>query len=370
MILLDFSAVMHQCIFSAISTIKPKEIDGQYKTEDFIQYAKYRILEEILNVQNEFVSYGDIVICLDDHSKKNWRKEIYSNYKNSRKSAREKSQIKYNEVFPEIDSVLEILKKYTPFKIVKSDRAEGDDVILCLAKKFAKSERILIISSDKDMLQAKKYGDVTQYSLFTRKYITEETKHEDSLDDWLLDHVILGDACDEVPKVVDFTIFSDEFKKFLETENTNIDTYQFNYEFSDERRSNLIDEFYHSEYGLPIKNDSRAKNAPETVLPSVFKKERFGKTTLRKEIKKYGSLDNWLDSNKEFRLNYERNKKLVLADYIPEDIFNSVVENFKNQTPKYNNKEFRNYIYENNFDNLLENLPSNFKAELTLEDFL
>ena len=91
MILLDFSAVMHQCIFSAISTIKPKEIDGQYKTEDFIQYAKYRILEEILNVQNEFVSYGDTVICLDDHSKKNWRKEIYSDYKNSRKAFREKS---------------------------------------------------------------------------------------------------------------------------------------------------------------------------------------------------------------------------------------------------------------------------------------
>ena len=370
MILLDFSAVMHQCIFSAISTIKPKEVDGQYETKEFIQYTKYRILEEILNVQNDFTTFGDIVICLDDHSKKNWRKDIYSNYKNSRKAFREKSPIKYNEVFPEIDSVLEILKKYTPFKIVKADSAEGDDVILCLAKKFAKSERILIISSDKDMLQAKKYGDVTQYSLFTRKYITEETKHEESLDDWLLDHVILGDACDEVPKVVDFTEFSDEFKKFLEYENTNIDTYQFNYEFTDEKRSNLIDEFYHSEFGLPIKNDSHAKNAPETVLPSVFKKERFGKSTLRKEIKKYGSLENWLDSNKEYKLNYERNKKLVLADYIPEDIFKNVVENFENQKPKYNNKEFRNYIYENNFDTLLENLPSNFKAELSLDDFL
>ena len=98
--------------------------------------------------------------------------------------------------------------------------------------------------------------------------------------------------------------------------------------------------------------------------------EHFLKTREGNWIKKYGSLDNWLDSNKEFRLNYERNKKLVLADYIPEDIFNSVVENFKNQTPKYNNKEFRNYIYENNFDNLLENLPSNFKSDLTLEDFL
>ena len=56
MILLDFSAVMHQCIFSAISTIKPKEVDGQYETKEFIQYTKYRILEEILNVQNLFQS--------------------------------------------------------------------------------------------------------------------------------------------------------------------------------------------------------------------------------------------------------------------------------------------------------------------------
>jgi len=105
-------------------------------------------------------------------------------------------------------------------------------------------------------------------------------------------------------------------------------------------------------------------------LPSIFKKERFGKSTLRKEIKKYGSLENWLNSNKEYKLNYERNKKLVLADYIPENIFKNIVENFENQNPKYNNKEFRNYIYDNNFDNLLENLPSNFKAELSLEDFL
>ena len=52
------------------------------------------------------------------------------------------------------------------------------------------------------------------------------------------------------------------------------------------------------------------------------------------------------------------------------NIFKNIVENFENQNPKYNNKEFRNYIYENNFDNLLENLPSNFKAELSLEDFL
>ena len=74
MILLDFSAIMHQSIFSAISAIKPKLVQGEYNTKDFIQYAKYRLLEEILNVQSQFSSFGDLVICLDDHSKRNWRK--------------------------------------------------------------------------------------------------------------------------------------------------------------------------------------------------------------------------------------------------------------------------------------------------------
>ena len=61
-------------------------------------------------------------------------------------------------------------------------------------------------------------------------------------------------------------------------------------------KNNLIDNFYHSKFGLPVKNTSKAKNAPETVLPPIFKKERFGKSNLQKQIKCFGSLDNWLDS--------------------------------------------------------------------------
>ena len=370
MILLDFSAIMHQSIFSAISAIKPKLVQGEYNTKDFIQYAKYRLLEEILNVQSQFSSYGDLIICLDDHSKRNWRKEIYSNYKGSRKGSREKSPIKYNEVFSEIDSVLEFLKRSTPFKMIKTESAEGDDVILCLAKCFAKKEKIMIISSDKDMLQAKKYGDVSQYSLFTRKYVTEETKHEDSVDDWILDHVIFGDACDEVPKVVDETEFSDQFTDFLNSEGKKLNILDFNYHLTESQKNNLIDNFYHSKFGLPIKNTSKAKNAPETVLPSIFKKERFGKSNLKKQIKSFGSLDAWLDSNKLYRLNFERNKKLVLSDYIPDSIFKSVIKNYNEQHPKYNNKEFREYILDNHFDNLLDNLPSNFSCKLTLDDLI
>ena len=91
---------------------------------------------------------------------------------------------------------------------------------------------------------------------------------------------------------------------------------------------------------------------------------------LKKQIKSFGSLDAWLDSNKLYRLNFERNKKLVLSDYIPDSIFKSVIKNYNEQHPKYNNKEFREYILDNHFDNLLDNLPSNFSCKLTLDDLL
>ena len=35
-----------------------------------------------------------------------------------------------------------------------------------------------------------------------------------------------------------------------------------------------------------------------------------------------------------------------------------------------NNKEFREYILDNHFDNLLDNLPSNFSCKLTLDDLI
>ena len=105
-------------------------------------------------------------------------------------------------------------------------------------------------------------------------------------------------------------------------------------------------------------------------MPSIFKKERFGKSNLKKQIKSFGSLDAWLDSNKLYRLNFERNKKLVLSDYIPDSIFKSVIKNYNEQHPKYNNKEFREYILDNHFDNLLDNLPSNFSCKLTLDDLI
>lgn len=348
MILLDFSALMHQMIFSSVKTIQPRKENEQYVTKDFINYTKYLILENIFDIQNRFRTYKDLVICLDNTRNGNWRKEVLGSYKSQRTVTRAKSDINYSEVFKEIDDFLDFLKLHSPYRVVSVSKAEGDDVILCLAKAYAKSEPIMIISSDKDMIQAQKHGDVKQYSLLTRKFITAESK-ADNMNDWLLEHVVLGDACDEVPRIIDDTVFSDDFENFLKTRNITLTPKQFL-----EHREKLETKF--SELGFS---------------KEYFKKERFGISTLKRRIRDFKTLDNWLDSNELYRINFERNKKLVLEEYIPEYVLKESIKQLQESSSEFNVKEFRKYLEENQLTNLESKLPDCFFTQkISADDFL
>lgn len=373
MILFDFSALMHQGIYSGVSNMNPSiDNTNHYKTDEFIAFTKYYILENLFNIQTNFYSYGDMVICLDDHSKPNWRRRIYPNYKMSRKTNREKSQINYDEVFEEINDLTKNLNEYTPWKVVQTPCAEGDDIILVLAKQFASKEKILIISSDKDMIQAQKYGDVKQYSLFTHQYVTNEVKNEDTIDDWILDHVVLGDSADEIPKVTDDTEFSEEFMNFLNTNNYKLTIEKF-YQFDKMTQDEIKNKFENSEFAKPYLIKARkTKNNPDgekMYYPQMFASPRFGKQTLRKRIKEFGNFNNWLDSNVLYRQNYERNKQLVLADYIPTDIYQDILYNYKSAPNAYDSAKFNQYIVDNKITGVKSLMPPNFKQDLNPIDF-
>ena len=345
MILLDFSALMHQMIFSSVKTIQPRKENEQYITKDFINYTKYLILENIFDIQNRFRNYKDLVICLDNTRNGNWRKDVLGSYKSQRTVTRAKSDINYSEVFKEIDGFLEFLKLHSPYHVVSVPKAEGDDVILCLAKHFAQREPIMIISSDKDMIQAQKHGDVKQYSLLTRKFVTAETK-SDNMEDWLLEHVVLGDACDEVPRVIDETVFSDDFQDFLKTRNITLTPKQFL-----EHREKLETKF--SELGFER---------------DFFKKERFGMSTLRRRIRDFGCLDKWLDSNELYRTNFERNKRLVLEEFIPEFILEESTKQIDTKT-NFDFNTFRKYLEENQLRSLEDKMPDCFFTQKITADY-
>ena len=358
MILIDYSALMHQSIFSSIKQTNPRLKDGYYITKDFITNTKYTILERLFELQTKYEhKYGNIVICLDNTFVKNWRKDIYYGYKASRKKGREKSQINYAEVFSELNALIEELKTNSPWKVVDVFSAEADDVVLCLSKAFALYEKILIVSSDKDMIQAQRYGDVSQYSLLTLKFITPETKHENSVQDWITEHIVLGDGADDIPKVTDETEFSPEFLKFMKENNLNYSEMDFD----------CMD--YSDIESITAKFDVwKTDKSGNKIEKKIYKNPRFGPSTLKKKIEEYGSLDNWLCSNPLYFKHYERNKKLILAEEIPTDIYNMCLLNYKAAKTSFNAKDFKQYLLDNDMGKLIAELPANFSKQ-SLEDF-
>lgn len=366
MILIDFSSIIHRKIYTSVNNIKPKKVNDKYLTSDFIGLTKHYILEELFNIQHEHsTNFGNLVICLDEKGDGYWREEIYPKYKFKRKLIKEESEINYNEVFYEINILIDQIRKHLPWKVVEVKSAEADDLILVLSRHFNQYEKILIHSPDKDMIQAQRWTDnVFQYSSLTQKWITPENKHED-MDAWLLEHICLGDGCDEVPRVIDHTEFSENFIKHLEKEGFDLikDPVEFKqWNIPKEEKIALIESF--DIYKTNRKGES-------TGELDIYKKVRFGSSNLKKKIKEHGSLDAWLDSHPLYRKHYERNFKLVMEESIPTNIFNEIILKYTNAESIYNYKEFVNYLKNNNLNSILMDLPSIFneKREISAEDF-
>lgn len=344
MILVDFNGLLYQNIYGAISASEcTAEDDDKYNVNDFINIAKGFILSALFDIQNEYQShYGNTVICLDKTHNGNWRTRYLPTYKTSRAENRKESKVPFDEVFDNISIFLEQLKDNTPYKVVSVDTAEADDVILCLAKQYAKTEDILIISSDKDMIQAQKHGNVKQFSPLTKQWITPETKGGD-MDFWIHEHVILGDTADEVPRITDRTEFSIPFENYLMVNNIKHTPRTYN---------NLtLEEQEQIESNYQIYDRWGRKD--------IWKHPRLGSAKIQKILNE-GKLDEFLDSNELYRENYERNKRLVLDEYIPSDIYEKSMENYVKAKTDVHTSEFVSYLNNNGLSLLALNLPPNF----------
>lgn len=363
MILVDFSAIMHQMIYGGIMACKPKKTDGIYNTSEFINVTKNLILGELFSVYSKFIRYGEMVIALDTGS--SWRKRVYGAYKSSRKNARDKSEINYQEVFIELNRLVDVLREHTPWKVVDVPEAEGDDVILVLAEENGrKGIPTMIVSADKDMIQAQKYPCIQQYSPTQKKFLTADQKTSgdltnDSMQEWLIEHVVLGDASDEIPRITDGCKFSKEFLDHLNSIGMgDLDICEF-------EDDSVKREFALKDYGVFKLN---SKNESQGLL--IFDNPKVGIKTVKKEVQKYGSLENWVNTSKILKKHFDRNKELILMDYIPKDICKAIVEKYNESSDEYHEKEFADYCRSNNLARLLSELPPNFKSKLSVDSLL
>ena len=267
-------------------------------------------------------------------------------------------------MFEEVNELIDQIKENLPWKVVSVQRAEADDLMLVLAREFNSTEKILIYSPDKDMIQAQRNtNNVFQYSSLTKKWLKPEHKSND-MNSWIHEHCVLGDSCDDVPKVVDFTEFSDSFIDHLQQ-------HDIQFESPLELRESSVPQSLKKQILADFNVYKKNRSGEFTEEKDVFKKIRFGPSTLKKKENEYGSIDNWIDSNPLYREHYDRNFTLVMEEGIPDYIKASILDEYKDAKTEYNIKPFEDYLISNNLKNISLELPCIFrmKRELTADDF-
>lgn len=190
MIIVDFNGI-------AISSIVTQKLEVN---EDLLRHM---ILNSIRMYNKKYrAEYGQLVVACDSST---WRRDYFPEYKHKRRESRaedqaDESKLDWNEVFRILNLILDEIRDNMPFKVVKIDKAEADDIIGALVEmtqEFGKHEPVMIISSDKDFVQLQKYSNVSQFSPMLKKEMKEKNPRN-----FLYEHIFKGDSGDGVPNVL------------------------------------------------------------------------------------------------------------------------------------------------------------------------
>lgn len=188
MILIDLNQTLFAGIMAQIGGQKNVKID-----EDLIRHMVLNIIRG--HVRKFRQEYGEIVLCCD--SREYWRKEYFPFYKASRKANREASSLDWTMIFNIIGKIRQELKDNFPYKVIEVYRAEADDIIGVLAPHFSKTEKVLILSTDRDFLQLQLYKNVSQYSPIQKTFLYSKQPKLD-----LHTKIIEGDKGDGIPNIL------------------------------------------------------------------------------------------------------------------------------------------------------------------------
>ena len=256
------------------------------------EMARYLILNSIRSyVHQHKEEYGpEVVIAVDGAHP--WRRDIFPHYKAKRREGREKDETGAL-IYEYMDIIRKELEENFPYKVVKLDGVEADDIIAVIIKKSVKkwfTTKYLIISSDKDFQQLQKYPNVSQYSPVLKKFYETDSPQE-----YIYEHILRGDTGDGIPN-------------FLSPDDTFV---------------------------------NRIKSKP------IMKKKLVGwvDTLMRGEDAKEFC-------NEYHYRNFQRNQRLIDFDFIPEDLQDDIYKQYEEKEPKGKNAILP-YLIKNDLQSLI-----------------
>jgi len=283
MILVDLNQVM---ISNLMMQIGGKNVTIE---EDLVRHM---VLNSLRMYKKKFgAKYGEMVICCDD--KNYWRRDIFPYYKMNRKKDREASDLDWNTIFTVLNNIRDELVNTFPYKVIRIERSEADDVIASLCHEYGQlgvksesAEPILILSSDKDFVQLQKYANVEQFSPMQKKFVNCNNPAR-----FIQEHILRGDRGDGVPN-------------FL------------------------------------TKDDVFINGGRQKPLSS-------------KKIDAWNGLEPEQFCDNEMLRNYKRNQQIIDLDYVPEHVQREVIERYQNYKSNGREKLFP-YFIEKKLKNLMD----------------
>lgn len=198
-VLLDSSGVLHRC-FHGYPHERLANVDG--KKMDVA--GVYGYVEHLRKIANEF-EYDRLIHIMDPDGGSAHRFAMYPQYKGKRSPT--------HPVLCAQKALLQMVLESLNQTVVRINGVESDDVIASLAQKFyERGDEVLILTSDKDLMQLVKDGKVVlaryveqgpglskTYEFYEEQDVQQKFGvRPDQIADWL---ALVGDAVDNIPGV-------------------------------------------------------------------------------------------------------------------------------------------------------------------------
>ena len=180
------------------------QLGNHTNTEVEENIVRHMVLNSIRSYRTKLgAEYGELIIACD--SKQYWRREMFPYYKANRKKSQAASELNWKAIFDCLNTIRAELKEYFPYRIIDVETTEADDVIATLCMKYGNdsgmmlptTQKILILSGDKDFQQLQRYTNVEQYDPVRKKKIVCNNPER-----FLLEHIVKGDVGDGIPNVL------------------------------------------------------------------------------------------------------------------------------------------------------------------------
>ena len=280
---------------TAISSLMVN-LGGRRDVEVNVPLVRHMIINALRSYRKKFgPEFGEMVIACDNRHY--WRRQYFPNYKANRKKSRADSGFDWNSIFEALHLIRAELAEHFPYAVIDVDGAEADDVIAVLAEYSQTMNTDGLVPSAEPFLVLSGDHDFNQLQKWSnvKQYAPVQKKFiklTETPEAVLMEHIIMGDKGDGVPNILSGD-----------------------------------DTFINGDRQRPIRKDALA-------LWKTQKPEDF-------------------INNDEMWRNFQRNRELVDLSRIPEEIKESIIDNYEMQK-EGDRSGLLNYFIANRMTQLIE----------------